>query len=170
MATVVTYNNSEIVNMTDSGTKTLLTAGKICDYDIVVQNISGGAGSVMSGTYTPSARLKQNETVSFNCPGATHFIIRCDLGACALDTGAAWANECYADANMHQYLGSNSAGTSQSSGSYGANTITSGYAGWTDSTFYKGNFTASGITFTCPNNNTSVRQFQPGITYYWWAW
>ena len=56
----VKYKGQPIVEMTDSGTKTLKTAGKYCEDDISVEYAKpaggGGGGSelVLSATWSPS--------------------------------------------------------------------------------------------------------------------
>lgn len=65
MSVNIKYKNNSIATLTDTGTKTLKTAGKYCEADIIVENTkdSGGGSTepyakIITGTHTPA----KNET------------------------------------------------------------------------------------------------------------
>ena len=60
MSVNIKYNNNSIAALTDTGTKTLKTAGKYCESDIVVENTKDGGGATepyVEETYDSSGNL-----------------------------------------------------------------------------------------------------------------
>lgn len=49
MSVNVKYKNNSIAELTDTGTKTLKTAGKYCEADIVVENTKDGGATITDG-------------------------------------------------------------------------------------------------------------------------
>lgn len=65
----LTYKGATIAELSDSGSKTLRTAGKYCEADIGVAYVKPGGGSgVLSGSITPAERTLE---LSFNVGNAT---------------------------------------------------------------------------------------------------
>ena len=60
MSVNIKYKNNSIAALTDTGTKTLKTAGKYCESDIVVENTKDGGGATepyIEETYDRSGKL-----------------------------------------------------------------------------------------------------------------
>lgn len=61
MSVNIKYKNNSIAKLTDTGTKTLKTAGKYCEDDIIVENTKDGGGATepfVEETYDSSGNLK----------------------------------------------------------------------------------------------------------------
>ncbi len=60
MSVNIKYKNNSIAELTDTGTKTLKTAGKYCEADIIVENTKDGGGATepyVEETYDSSGNL-----------------------------------------------------------------------------------------------------------------
>ena len=60
MSVNINYKNNSIAALTDTGTKTLKTAGKYCEADIIVENTKDGGGATepyVEETYDSSGNL-----------------------------------------------------------------------------------------------------------------
>lgn len=56
----LTYKGTTIAELSESGNKTLRTAGKFCEADIGVEYVKPGGGSgVLSGSITPAERTRE---------------------------------------------------------------------------------------------------------------
>lgn len=69
MSVNVKYKNNSIAELTDTGTKTLKTAGKYCEADIVVENTKDGGATITDGIIV-KARDAEGLATSINVYGS----------------------------------------------------------------------------------------------------
>lgn len=69
MSVNVKYKNNSIAELSDTGTKTLKTAGKYCEADIVVENTKDGGATITDGIVIKAFRQPDNwiQEVDYYC-------------------------------------------------------------------------------------------------------
>ena len=151
----LTYQGATIAELSDSGSKTIRTAGKFCEADIGVEYVkpSGGSG-VLTGSFTPASNAVTAEiTVDRAISGLAIKAASNPYGG-----GVRVVSALLFTANTEAPVSavSSNASGSASAGSWNASVITVSQNGNT-------------VTVHSPNA-ANAGYFLAGITYDWVAW
>ena len=160
----LTYKGAAIAELSDSGSRTLRTAGKFCEADIGVAYVKPSGGGVLTGSFTPAANTLSVTIDALAGKSFTHFL--CKMSGTFLPhlsgNSARAMCACFLDLTpdaMNGFaVGSNASGTALAGVASYNNPTTGGSAYITGNTL-KTTASASGGGYMIA-----------GVTYEWFAW